>query len=707
MDNDSDSDVGDILNDLLANDETEEKQEPPRKKEILKELDFNFLDSVPKLSNENKLSNNQDKSEVYDDTLDSSDDEDRRYFEEQNYTNYGRDIKSLLKKEPGKKNDYEKPPPHEVSRKTFDFNATKRTENVNTTNSGSVTPKDVYSDPFFGLRIVNPTVSSVELKARMSNKIPVTVSKIKFHLNSDKADSDWVIAGVLISKSPTKTSQKGSSYAIWKISDLSININTVCLFMFSNAYKTLWKTTVGTVIGILNPNILESKDSTDLATLSVDNPQKIMILGKSKDMGKCRSVKKNGDPCNSIVNISQCEYCVYHVKQEYKKCSKRSELQAFSNTQKFSTDMLKNKNKPQQRKPLQPDMPEFHAVVAVKSKHLVEKDAKRLALLLGSQKIEKSFNDNNKCSAADSAGQQTKKDFEEMNRSRGWKAAVLSQSSSDNKPVSITSALLKSNAGVQSVEENKNLTKLSSPLNPCLGIGCLGGTIDLSQPITKKHINRAKSNAIKWVKENGKIKPKNPNKVRADKEEKLEKGKKRPREADNNEEQEAKKSNALSDKFKEMMQTKSSHTDLIEKSYEQEQEKYFNNLEMKERMEEKMLTTYKVACKAVRCLVCKYTSFSASDMCKEQKHPLRVTDAMKRFFKCGDCGNRTVSLDRIPSHSCIKCSSSNWTRAAMMDEKRTNVHIAALSIRGDEETYIGSASKDANLNLLVPERGGR
>ncbi|XP_076243067.1 minichromosome maintenance 10 homolog [Calliopsis andreniformis] len=698
MDNDSDSDVGDILNDLLANDETEEKQEAAPKKETPQVLDFNFLDSTPEVSNENKSCNQQEKSEVHDDTLDSSDDEDRRYFEEQNYSNYGRDIKSLLKKEVAKNNDNDKFPPRETSSKTFDFSATKQNTSGRATNSNVIASKDVYSDPFFGLRIINPVVSSAELRTRMNNKIPVTVSKIKYHILSDKVSSDWVIAGVLVSKSPPKTSQKGTSYCIWKISDLSMNINTVCLFMFSKAYKAFWKTTIGTVIGVLNPNILESKDNNDLATLSVDNPQKIMILGTSKDMGKCRSVKKNGEPCNSIVNKSHCEFCVYHVKQEYKKCSKRADIQAFSNTQQFSIDILKNKT--QKKKPLNNDMMEFHAVVAVKSKQLEEKDAKRLALLSGTQKQEKSAN----TKVIESSVEQMKKSAEEISKSRGWKAAVLSQST-DNKVVCFSSALLKANAGKQNDSEKKDLSMLSSSrLNPRLGVGCLGDTIDLSQPITKKHINRAKSNAIKWVQENGKIKPQNPNKVRPDKEEIIERGKKRPREGENNEEKETKKPNVLSDKFKEMMKTKSSHTDLIDKSYEEEQEKYFNKLEMKERMEEKMMTTYKVACKAVKCLICKYTSFSASDICKEQKHPLRVTDAMKRFFKCGDCGNRTVSLNRIPSHSCTKCSSSNWTRAAMMDEKRTNVHVTALSIRGDEETYIGSATKDANLNLLVPDK---
>ncbi|XP_003702007.1 minichromosome maintenance 10 homolog [Megachile rotundata] len=692
MDNASDSDVDDVLNDLLAINEEEKHESPP--KETLKELDFNFLDSTPKPDNENK-SDKQGTSQIYDETIDSSDDEDRRYFEEQKYSNYGRDIKSLLKKE-GSKHDENRP--RQESTKTFDFSAAKKNTNISTTtNNNKVVAKDVYSDPFFGLKIINPIVSSAELKTRMNDKIPVTVSRVKYHISTENLDKDWVIAGVLISKSPPKTSQKGTTYCIWKLSDLSENMSSVSLFLFSTAYKTFWKTTVGTVVGVLNPNILESKDNIDLATLSVDNPQKIMILGTSKDMGKCRSKKNNGEPCNSIVNISRCEFCLFHIKKEYKKCSLRSELQTFSNTQKFSIDMLKLK-KEQQKKPLNCNMPEFNAVVAVKSKKLQEKDAKRLALLSGTYKSENSTENMKDANLkAESSAQQMQKNLEEINKSRGWKAAVLSQTSNNSASSSPIMSKLNSRGQV-------NLSMLSSSSRPRLGIGCQGGTIDLSEPITKKQINLAKNNAIKWVQKNGKIKPNDPNKIRLNKEEKLEIGKKRPRDSEDSEKQETKKPNVISDKFKEMMQAKSAHTDLIEKSDEQEQEKYFNKLEMKERMEEKMLNTYKVACKAVKCLTCKYTSFSASDMCKEQKHPLRVVDGVKRFFKCGDCGNRTVSLDRIPSHSCIKCSSSNWSRAAMMDERKTNVAVTALSIRGDEETYIGSMTKDANLNLLVPEK---
>lgn len=730
---DSDSDL-DVLNNLISNDieetigveekDNEQSKYPEQSKSLeskktLTELQFNFLDSKPcNINNEDKLVDVKITNGSYDDKLDSSDDEDRRYFEEQKYSNYGREIKQLLKEQsslkteqPEQKLQHKNNIFHNSKNKTFDFNNTIKDSN------NSIT-KDVYSDPFFGIRIINPLISSTELKERMKDKIAVTISRIKNHIASDNIHNDWVIAGVLINKSATKTSQKGTSYCIWKISDLSDDLKTVSIFLFSNAYKQLWKTITGSVIGILNPNILESKDKIDQATLSIDNPQKLMIFGRSKDMGKCKSIKKNGDPCTAIVNTSRCEYCVYHVKQEYKKCARRADLQSSNNAYGFTGDALKRMNKQiGTRKPYNGLTP-FVPILGKRNEKLYEKDRARLELLsetISGNDIKKTKSNlkpeinvdaKKKKVTVELTNKQSRKDFEQLNKLRGWQPSkqVIVQST-PNGPVLCPSPIQskESNYAPNKLKNNhmdKKISLASLSSNPRLG-GCNQGTIDFSEPITKQQIRTAKMNAIKWVQEHGKIKAKNPNQIRINSKEKLDKSAKRQRENDEQEEQSTKKVN-INNKFKEILEAKSSHIDLIEKSYDEEKEKYFNKLEVKEKMEEKMMSTFKVNCKAVKCAICKYTAFSASDMCKEQRHPLRVIDAIKRFFKCADCGNRTVSLNRMPSRSCSKCSSSNWTRAAMMDERKTIIATETLSIRGAEEKFLGSIMKDANLNLLVP-----
>jgi hypothetical protein len=52
---------------------------------------------------------------------------------------------------------------------------------------------------------------------------------------------------------------QGTQYYIWKLSDLKENLKTFSLFLFRAAANELWKTSEGTVIAVLNPNILENR----------------------------------------------------------------------------------------------------------------------------------------------------------------------------------------------------------------------------------------------------------------------------------------------------------------------------------------------------------------------------------------------------------------------------------------------------------------
>ncbi|XP_034940442.1 protein MCM10 homolog [Chelonus insularis] len=742
MADDNDSDVGDLLDNLLGNDDDDSEPEENVKstpKKILKELDFNFLDKVDK-TEENSEKNSDKNGSMLKSGWDSSDDEDNKYFEEQKYSESGRSIKELLKKQefdkqslysskleqkPILKSHNDSMTSDDIAKKvknnTFLPSPPKnadRTQNAKKT--GPLTewlnkPSDVYSDPIFGLRIVKPLVSSAELKERMKDRKTVTVSRIKHFIATQDLSNDWVIAGVLIQKSTTKKSQNGNAYCIWTISDLSDAINTVSIFLFKEAYKLFWKTDSGVVIAILNPNVLESRSEKDQATLSVDKAQKIMILGNSKDLGRCKSKKKSGEACNNIVNISRCEYCLYHVKHEYNKASRRPDLGTDPMNRKFR-NILSNSKPNTSGSGMYSQANHHNNMLLIPAKRNVkmeQKDSARLALLMGktaeandppkNTHVESNGALKNKINLEESTNSQVKKDLDRLSKIRGSTFGAVSANLSGKEKLFSPSLKSKSTT----TEKKSTSFSLSNlPPIPKLGMGVKGNIIDFSEPITKKHINSAKANAIKWVKENGGIKQSNPNKIGQSREKKdaIREVNKRRREE---EEEEVKvepktKINKISDEFKKLMEASSAHEDLIEKSKESDKEKYFKKLEAKERMEEKMINTFKVDCKAVTCLVCRYTSFSASEMCKEKKHPLRVIDAVKSFFKCSDCGNRTVSLDRLPSTSCKKCSSSNWVRTGMMDEKKMKLPGPVLSIRGGEEKFIGSDIKDANLDLLVP-----
>lgn len=58
----------------------------------------------------------------------------------------------------------------------------------------------------------------------------------------------------------------------------------------------------------------------------------------------------------------------------------------------------------------------------------------------------------------------------------------------------------------------------------------------------------------------------------------------------------------LSKRFAELINAASAHTDLISRAEDEAMDEYYEKMEKKEKLEEKMLSTYKVDCKAYRCL---------------------------------------------------------------------------------------------------------
>lgn len=162
----------------------------------------------------------------------------------------------------------------------------------------------------------------------------------------------------MVQKTDPRTSQNGKKYAIWKLSDLKdcskwvayhnllvldvtkivfLSSREVSFFLFGQVFEAHWKMAIGSVIGLLNPNFMKDsggKKSADEVSFTIDNPQKLLHVGSSKDLGWCRATRKDGSRCPSFVNKSECEFCVYHVQNEFKKTSaKRAEIQSsFSGT---------------------------------------------------------------------------------------------------------------------------------------------------------------------------------------------------------------------------------------------------------------------------------------------------------------------------------------------------------------------------------------
>ncbi|KAJ8301914.1 hypothetical protein KUTeg_020901 [Tegillarca granosa] len=600
------------------------------------------------------------------------------------------------------------------------------------------------TDPFSGIRIINPKVSALDMKMKMADRKLIKVSRIASKVNTADLQGNWVTIAVVVHKTEPRTSSTGKTYCIWKLSDLQDCDKTVSLFLFGEVYKQHWKNEVKTVIGLLNPNLMDKAEKVqqDLA-FTVNHPQQILIMGYSKDLGKCAGVSRAGNSCTNFINRQQGDYCTYHVKAAYKKSSStRTELQGSfsgvtpknmekkgrskkdsyffyggetyttqrpsSNTKKYNMTLDKLQNRQEKGRvttltvnDLKPDL---------KNKPIKDETNSNAA---GTHEFADLLN-------IPSAGSMNfvkhlikKEKCEKVDENADKKVKFESVSAKD---------LLKQHKELmkQKINSKKTSAPVVNPLSatPTLGRGFYpGGNISLDSPkLTKaKSVDYdvAKKLAIAKIRSKGGLQKDDPNSVRKKTspqgQEKIKKRVLDSIEAKDDdiptEEPPKKRSRLLgsldvnSEEFKKLMSIKSKHTGALAEVEAENEARYFMELEKREKYEDKMSAIMEMKCVVFTCKQCNYTAFKTGDSCKKEGHTISKTETMKRFFKCKKCGWRIISIDKYPTQCCKECGEYAFERVAMYQERKgPKLPSEELSIRGNEMKHVGSHQK-MYLNL--------
>ena len=536
---------------------------------------------------------------------DSSDDEEQRDFQNFKYNDFGRDInKKLKEKEETKKFDSIKIFSGSSLPSTSSSYLSKASTSSIPQNSSSYSIKEelmkklaaapqsepsVFCDPVFGLRIVQPLISSTVLKERMAGKTAVGVQRARFHTERGDLTKDWFIAGVVVTKSPVRKTQKGDQFSIWTISDLKGEIKMVSVFLFRSAHKELWKTNVGTVIGILNPKVLERKDDKVEAVISVDNNQKVMVMGQSKDLGNCKAKKNNGEPCGAIVNKTDCDVCIFHMKKEYSNI-KRSEFQSAS----LGRGMDNLRNKVLGKSEVFYAGQSFTALKpAKKTAKMIQQDRERLTTL--SEYFSVPYNPEATGSSpagprpvqslpAKRPGAAATHDFNISQRKKDLERLKLLQGT-DTPQIILT--LKPKEATAEPPKKDPNFV-------PKLSSGSL--SFSFSVPLKKAGKNDLAKQKAALILKKKPLEPSNPNLIKY---RGTESGKRKLADERKNEENETKKvkltdseeTQRRKEYLMKMMNAKSNHLDLVEDKEAERREKCFDSMEKKEAIEEKMANT--------------------------------------------------------------------------------------------------------------------
>lgn len=599
------------------------------------------------------------------------------------------------------------------------------------TRTKKLTDDDKFlSEKYSGLRIINPLVSSVVMERRMEGRKMVKVSQIPTKIKGkDDIDGDWVTVGVVVQKLPPKKSSNGKTYGIWKLSDLGANSTNelIALFLFGDVYKEHWKTTEGSVVALLNATLLPAKEknSKDLA-LTLDNAKKLMLMGISKDLGKCREVRKSdGRPCGNFVNKQHGEFCEYHVQTAYKKMkAQRMEFQAgyapsakAPLMKKFQKDLDSSTFMYQGRT----------VSATARATDQKKKNVTLKSLGIGSKNVADAGNSGDKQGKGNSAAPSeflvdlltlptvgTRNLVKHLNQDEEQKKPV-----EERQPTLSASDLLK--AHEKQVKGGKNSQSQSTSLNPVqnsrqatpmLGRGLDPGSdifFEESPNIKKRkssNADRAKLRAISLVKQKGPIEKEDPNAVRKklspkameqiEKKATCEDSGKENDDDNGNRDSRKKRRRILGPEFgsidldseegKKLLAAKSHHMGAVLAAEAEREEKYFNELEKKEQLEDKMKTITEIKVKVVYCKQCNYVAESASELCYKENHSLKHSKTLKKFFACKECKQRTITYGApIPKHPCRNCGASNYQKTTMYKEKEgPKIGGETLLVRGEE-----------------------
>ncbi|KAM3434027.1 hypothetical protein MY4824_005633 [Beauveria thailandica] len=189
---------------------------------------------------------------------------------------------------------------------------------------------ELYSSFHLSRRILPHNVLTRSVLDKKSYSIKDLLRDVKApDFSLPDVEQDIVVFGILAKKSEPRSHKPGTGknkdedrgkYMVMTLVDLEFEVD---LFLFNSGFERFWKLSEGTVIAILNPNIMPpppGRQDTGRFSLVINSDEDtILEIGIARDLGFCKSVKKDGNPCGSWINKRRTEFCEYHSNEAVKK----------------------------------------------------------------------------------------------------------------------------------------------------------------------------------------------------------------------------------------------------------------------------------------------------------------------------------------------------------------------------------------------------
>jgi minichromosome maintenance protein 10 len=170
------------------------------------------------------------------------------------------------------------------------------------------------TEKFSGLRIKNRLVASAVLEDKFADLRFARIPDVKLDMRGR-----WATAGVLVEKT-MKQGSTGSSYSIWKLSDMSPTDYVFTVFLFGQAHLDWHREDPGTVWAVVDGELREDGKAGPAGrpTAACNEPHQLCKLGTSPVFGRCKGTRRDGNDCTMHVNTSVSNYCAFHANAALK-----------------------------------------------------------------------------------------------------------------------------------------------------------------------------------------------------------------------------------------------------------------------------------------------------------------------------------------------------------------------------------------------------
>ena len=149
------------------------------------------------------------------------------------------------------------------------------------------------------------------------------------HKNFNKATS---ADSTSIAEAAASEQNTNGKYMVLTLTDLKW---TVDLFLFATGYTRFRKLTPGTIVALLNPEIMPPPpgraDTGRFSLKLASSDDTVLEIGTSRDLGWCKSTRKDGKQCGSWIDKRHTDFCEFHVDVVVERTRRgRMEVQGMS-----------------------------------------------------------------------------------------------------------------------------------------------------------------------------------------------------------------------------------------------------------------------------------------------------------------------------------------------------------------------------------------